>query len=309
MANDIWQQQIDDFIDELLLVRQLSPHTLSSYRRDIEKFSAFCQALTTEKLTISQADLVHSSHVRQWAANLHRKGASGRSIQRALSALRSFYKFRNRKGSQLNPALGIQAPKTSKHLPKSLDADSVQQLLNVESDDWITQRDLSIFELFYSSGLRLSELVMLDMTNIDFADALVTVTGKGNKTRRVPIGRFAIEALQVWLSVRVLANPIDDAVFIGQKGKRLGQRAIQLRLKKHSIEQGLGQHVHPHMLRHSFASHMLESSGDLRAVQELLGHANISTTQVYTHLDFQHLAKVYDSAHPRATLKKKPAGK
>lgn len=297
-----WQQQIDNFIDELRQVRQLSPHTLSSYRRDLERFAIHCCAAA-----IAEADQAHSAHVRQWAAAMHRQGAAGRTIQRALSALRSFYKYRNRKGSSHNPALGVQAPKSAKKLPKAIDADSVQQFLNIESDDWLAQRDHAILELFYSSGLRLSELVDLNIADIDFSDALVTVTGKGNKTRSLPVGRFAIEALQRWLKVRSQALPCDDAVFISNKGKRLGQRAIQLRLKKRSIEQGIGQHVHPHMLRHSFASHMLESSGDLRAVQELLGHANISTTQVYTHLDFQHLAKVYDSAHPRANLKKKPS--
>ena len=300
MSGDNWQQQIDDYIEELRTVRQLSPHTLSNYRRDLEKFADYCQ-----QHTIDNAELAHSAHVRQWVAVMFRNGASGRTLQRALSSLRSFYKYRNRKGSQHNPALGIQAPKSEKKLPKALDTDSVGQLLNIEADDFLSLRDKAILELFYSSGLRLSELVSLNIIDIDFSDALITVTGKGNKTRSLPVGRFAIEALQAWLKVRGDALPKDDAVFVGNKGKRLGQRAIQLRLKKYSLEQGMGQNVHPHMLRHSFASHILESSGDLRAVQELLGHANISTTQVYTHLDFQHLAKVYDSAHPRANRNKK----
>lgn len=300
MSGDNWQQQIDDYIEELRTVRQLSLHTLSNYRRDLEKFSEY-----SSNINITDAEQAHSAHVRQWVAMMFRNGASGRTLQRALSALRSFYKYRNRKGSNHNPALGIQAPKSEKKLPKALDTDSVGQLLNIEADDFLSLRDKAILELFYSSGLRLSELVSLNISDIDFSDALLTVTGKGNKTRSLPIGRFAIEALQNWLKERAHTTAKDDAVFVSNKGKRLGQRAIQLRLKKHSAEQGMGQNVHPHMLRHSFASHILESSGDLRAVQELLGHANISTTQVYTHLDFQHLAKVYDSAHPRANRNKK----
>ena len=300
MSGDNWQQQIDSFIKELHTVRQLSPHTLTNYRRDLEKFSDYCQ-----QINIDDAEQALSAHVRQWVAVMFRQGASGRTLQRALSALRSFYKYRNRKGSKHNPARGIQAPKSEKKLPKAMDTDSVSQLLNIQADDFLGLRDRAILELFYSSGLRLSELVSLNLNNIDFSDALLTVTGKGNKTRSLPIGRYAIEALKDWLQVRGDANPQDDAVFVGNKGKRLGQRAIQQRLKKYSLEQGMGQNVHPHMLRHSFASHILESSGDLRAVQELLGHANISTTQVYTHLDFQHLAKVYDAAHPRANRNKK----
>jgi integrase/recombinase XerC len=300
MNGDNWQQQIDTFIEELRTVRQLSPHTLSGYRRDLGKFADYCQ-----HITITDAELVHSAHVRQWVAAMFRNGAGGRTLQRALSSLRSFYKYRNRKGSKHNPAVGIQAPKSPKKLPKALDADSVGQLLNIEADDFLSLRDKAILELFYSSGLRLSELVSLNINDIDFSDTLLTVTGKGNKTRSLPIGRYAVAALHDWLKVRTQALPQDDALFVGNKGKRLGQRAIQLRLKKYSLEQGMGQNVHPHMLRHSFASHMLESSGDLRAVQELLGHSNISTTQIYTHLDFQHLAKVYDAAHPRAIRSKK----
>ncbi|WP_019528465.1 tyrosine recombinase XerC [Dasania marina] len=300
MSREDWQQQIDEFIDELNTVRRLSPHTLSSYRRDLEKFAQYCNSIN-----IAHAELALSAHVRQWVAAQFRQGASGRSLQRGLSSLRSFYKYRTRKGSQHNPALGIAAPKSAKKLPKALDADSVGQLLNIDTDNWIGLRDCAILELFYSSGLRLSELVGINIHDIDWGDALLTVTGKGNKSRSLPIGRYAISALQAWLAVREQVTPADNALFIGNKGQRLGQRAIQLRLKKHSLVQGMNQNVNPHMLRHSFASHMLESSGDLRAVQELLGHANISTTQVYTHLDFQHLAKVYDAAHPRANRSKK----
>jgi integrase/recombinase XerC len=185
----------------------------------------------------------------------------------------------------------------------------MQQLLALDGDDWRDCRDRAILELFYSSGLRLTELVDLNLNDIDLHDGLVTVTGKGRKTRSLPIGSFAVDALQHWLSLRGDIASATEAVFLSQRGQRLGQRAIQLRLKKHSVQQGMAQQVHPHMLRHSFASHMLESSGDLRAVQELLGHANISTTQIYTHLDFQHLAKVYDRAHPRANRKNSSTAK
>ena len=298
-TQDRWHDDIDTFITYLSSVRQLSDHTLSSYRRDLEKFASYC----TEQ-SIIDSQQVHDSTVRQWVAFLHRNNLSGKSLQRALSALRSFYKFRIRHhGANVNPALDIQAPKSTRSLPKAIDADAMQQLLTIDGDDYLSLRDKAILELFYSSGLRLSELTSLDINDLDLNDALVTITGKGNKTRTVPLGSFAIQAIQQWLSLRSDYDKGDQAVFISQQGRRLGQRAIQLRLKKHSMEQGLGQHVHPHMMRHSFASHLLESSGDLRAVQELLGHANISTTQVYTHLDFQHLAKVYDSAHPRATRK------
>lgn len=302
MINQTWQDQIQRFLDDLKITRQLSPHTLSNYQRDLNKFAHYCGQQKIE--TVEQ---VRNGDVRQWVAQMHRQGLGGKSLQRALSALRSFYKFSNHSGTKHNPALGVQAPKSSKTLPKALDADTMQRLLSLEGDDWLTIRDQAILELFYSSGLRLSELVNLNLCNLDLRDSTVTVTGKGNKTRQLPIGSYAIKALSNWLKQRNIAqsenNKKNDAVFITQKGNRLGQRAVQARLKKYSVQQGLGQNVHPHMLRHSFASHMLESSGDLRAVQELLGHANISTTQVYTHLDFQHLAKVYDKAHPRAQRK------
>ncbi|WP_101758488.1 tyrosine recombinase XerC [Oceanicoccus sp. KOV_DT_Chl] len=298
-TNDEWQHQLQRFLNYIATERQLSGHTLSSYQRDLEKFIRYCR-----QQSILQLEHVHSADVRQWVAQLHRGGLTGPSLQRALSALRSFYKFYNRSGGKHNPALGIQAPKSAKKLPKVLDTDNMQQLLSIEGNDWLSVRDRAILELFYSSGLRLSELVNLDLNDVDIRDALITVTGKGNKTRTLPVGSFALKALQQWLKIRANVNPKDEALFISKKGERLGQRAIQQRLKKYSVQQGMGQNVHPHMLRHSFASHVLESSSDLRAVQEMLGHANISTTQVYTHLDFQHLAKVYDQAHPRANKKK-----
>lgn len=298
---DSWPNVINAYLSHIHTDRQLSPHTLSSYRRDLNKFSAFCLSKN-----INDYNNVHNSDVRQWAAQMHSQGLAGTSLQRALSAVRSFYKYHSRHGNSHNPALDVQAPKSPKSLPKTLDTDNMQQLLSIEGDDWLSVRDRAIFELFYSSGLRLSELVNLNVNDMDLQDGLVTVTGKGNKTRSLPVGRFAIDALQAWLSARNEITIVDhSAVFLSQQGKRLGQRSIQLRLKKHSVQQNMSQHVHPHMLRHSFASHMLESSGDLRAIQELLGHENISTTQVYTHLDFQHLSKVYDKAHPRAQRSKK----
>jgi integrase/recombinase XerC len=206
------------------------------------------------------------------------------------------------RGAIHNPALGISAPKRPQRLPKTLDVDMIKQLLEFEGDEPIDIRDRAMMELFYSSGLRLAELADLNVSDLDLNDALVTVTGKGNKTRTLPIGRIAITALRRWLTSRDSLPP-DQALFLGQRGKRLGHRAIQQRLRFRATQQGLPAHVHPHMLRHSFASHLLESSSDLRGVQELLGHANLSTTQVYTHLDFQHLAQVYDKAHPRATRK------
>ena len=237
---------------------------------------------------------------------LHRKGLGGRSIQRWLSSLRTFFNYGlKHRWLTSNPANGIAAPKSPKKLPKTLDVDQINQFLSLPESNWIDCRDHAIIELLYSSGLRLAELTNLNLTDVDLREAMVTVTGKGNKTRQLPIGRQALGAMKSWLKRRQELKKTDlPAMFLSQHGKRLSPRAIQDRLKKISIKQGMQGKVHPHMLRHSFASHLLESSGDLRAVQELLGHQNISTTQVYTHLDFQHLAKVYDKAHPRAQKKK-----
>ncbi len=298
MDNNNWQHQIDQFIHYLKNERQLSPHTIKNYLRDLISFSTHCQ-----KQSLNCCSQVTAANVRQWVAALHRSGLSGSSIQRMLSAVRSFYHFNSRSGKAHNPAKGIQAPKTKKSLPKTLDTDSMQHFVTISDTDWLGLRDRAIVELFYSSGLRLSELVNLDIDDVDLKDCLVTVTGKGNKTRTLPIGKFALEALQAWLKVRDDISSELSALFLSKKGSRLSQRAIQQRLKTLSIKQQMDQNIHPHMLRHSFASHLLESSSDLRAVQELLGHANISTTQVYTHLDFQHLSKVYDKAHPRAQKK------
>ena len=291
---------LDAFLDWLVTVRQYSPHTVSNYRLDLDKLQAFAHSRNiTDPGQLSTAD------IRQWAARLHREGLSGKSIQRALSSVRGFYRFLAREtGVQYNPANGIRAPKTARKLPKALDVDQVGQLMAVEGDGWMACRDRAMLELFYSSGLRLSELSGLQLGQLDLRAGLVTVRGKGSKTRTVPVGGPARDALTQWLAQRATVDGVDhEALFITQRGKALGNRSIQARLSAIAIRQNLPQHLHPHMLRHSFASHLLESSGDLRAVQELLGHANISTTQVYTHLDFQYLSKIYDQAHPRARRK------
>jgi integrase/recombinase XerC len=239
---------------------------------------------------------------------LHRQGLAGGSIQRSLSATRSFYNFLGRETGRLrNPAASVQAPRKPRKLPKTLDADQVNKYLSYNEDSVISRRDSAMAELFYSSGLRLSELAAVNIEDIDAHSKLITVTGKGKKTRTVPVGSVALQAIARWLEVSPLPTAesgYDRPLFTSNRGRRISVRNIQARLKVQGRKSGMHQDVHPHMLRHSFASHMLESSGDLRAVQELLGHANISTTQIYTHLDFQHLAKVYDAAHPRAKRRK-----
>jgi integrase/recombinase XerC len=293
------ERQLDAYCEHLRSERQVSVHTLEAYRRDLGKVVAFC-----EKQHIDSWKALDIQSLRSMIARLHQAGQSSRSLARLLSAVRGFYQYLNREGfCDHDPANGLSPPKGERRLPKTLDADRTLQLLEggVE-DDFLARRDQAILELFYSSGLRLSELTGLNTEQLDLADGLVQVLGKGSKTRVLPVGKKAREALEAWLSLRAMANPQDDAVFVSQQGRRLGPRAIQVRVKA-AGERELGQHLHPHMLRHSFASHLLESSQDLRAVQELLGHADIATTQIYTHLDFQHLATVYDSAHPRAKRK------
>jgi integrase/recombinase XerC len=293
-------EQLAAFYIYIRSERQLSIHTQTSYARDLEKFQIFCAAKSIKEL-----HMLGVSHIRMAVAQLHREGLGGKSLQRWLSSLRSFFQFCIRRGwLKNNIADGITAPKSPKALPKVLDADQAAQFVQVEGDDFINKRDRALVELIYSSGLRLAEAVSLNINDIDWGDAMLTVTGKGRKTRTLPIGSHAITALKDWLEARKLYTQNDEpAIFTTQRGQRISHRAVQMRLQQLSIKQGMDNPVHPHMLRHSFASHMLESSGDLRLVQELLGHANISTTQVYTHLDFQHLAKVYDSAHPRAGRK------
>lgn len=292
------------FIEYLRSEKRLSIHTQTSYQRDLDKFSECCQ-----KYSLANLADIKSQHVRQMVAQLHRQGLAGKSLARWLSALRSFFEFAIRNHwAKINPADGIQAPKSPKKLPKVLDADQTAQFVEIDGDSTLAVRDRALLELIYSSGLRLAEVVGLDLNDIDLAEGLVTVTGKGSKQRVLPVGSHALAALQAWLPQRqlMLKNPDEQAIFISSRGTRITHRAVQLRMQQHSVNQGMDTPVHPHMLRHSFASHMLESSSDLRLVQEMLGHANISTTQIYTHLDFQHLAKVYDSAHPRAQRKKNP---
>lgn len=281
--------------------KQLSPRTQESYVRDLKKFCGHCQSNN-----ITRFDQISTQIVRQNLAQLHRSGLGGKSLRRWLSSVRAFFRFAIRRGwLKYNPADGLQAPKIEKKLPKLLDADQASQFVEVSGDTFIDHRDRALLELIYSSGLRLAEVASLNVLDLDLPDAMVMVTGKGNKARTLPVGRQAVAALRRWLPERAQAVADDQpALFVTARGQRLSHRAIQLRMQQLSQRQGMDNPVHPHMLRHSFASHMLESSGDLRLVQELLGHANISTTQIYTHLDFQHLAKVYDSAHPRAQRKK-----
>jgi integrase/recombinase XerC len=282
-------------------LHHLSEHTRSAYQRDLNHLQNFC-----DKQDIDKWIALDGRQVRGFIAWRHRQGAGGRSLQRNLSAIRSFYRYLiEEEKVKNNPAEGIIAPKTERKLPKVLDADQTVQLVEINEQDDLAIRDRAILELIYSSGLRLAELISLNMGDIDFGDRIITVTGKGKKMRSIPVGQHAIKAIDKWLKIRIkMVNENEVALFISNRGKRISPRSVQERLKQWAIKQGLPSHVHPHMLRHSFASHMLESSGDLRAVQELLGHADISTTQVYTHLDFQHLAQVYDKSHPRAHRKK-----
>jgi integrase/recombinase XerC len=288
---------IERFVRHLTHERRMSVHTAAAYRNDLASLLGFC-----EHRAIPAWTALGHAEVRSFAAAEHAGGLAPRSIQRRLSAVRSFYEFLIREGCvRTNAAQEVRAPKAKKRLPTTLDADQMGRFLEFRVDDTLSMRDKAIMELFYSSGLRLSELVGLDLGAIDLLDRTVRVDGKGSKTRILPIGRFAVTALQRWLAERAALARVDDAaIFIGRSGRRLTPRAVQLRVDTWARRQGLGVHVHPHMFRHSFASHLLESSTDLRGVQELLGHADISTTQIYTHLDFQHLAKVYDAAHPRA---------
>ena len=296
-------QQFQNYLE---YEKQYSKHTLSSYKRDITQFQTWLKNNQCDD--IIEAD---NLHIRNWVAGMHRQGMGSHSLQRKLSSLRSFYNFLIRKHKlKNNPALDIRAPKGAKKLPNTLDTDTLSQLLNIPPDSILAIRDRAIMELFYSSGLRLSELTDLNLNSIDLQEKSLRAIGKGDKERLLPIGRKAIEALELWLAKRnTMAKINETALFVSMRGKRISTRSIQERLNYWRKKQGLEQHIHPHKLRHSFASHILESSGDLRAVQELLGHADISTTQIYTHLDFQHLANVYDKAHPRArkkSNKKKP---
>jgi integrase/recombinase XerC len=291
---------IDGYLAHLSRERRLSPHTASNYARDLRALADFA-----ERSHLPHWRNLDGQHVRMFAARAHAGGLGPRSVQRRLSAVRGFFNYLLREravGS--NPAMDVRAPKAAKRLPGTLDVDQINQLLEIPAEGLLAVRDKAIMELFYSSGLRLDELVNLDHGQLDLADRTVRVLGKGRKQRIVPVGRKAEAALRAWLKQRAsLACSDEDAIFVGRNGRRLKHRAVQLRIAYWARRQGLPAHVHPHLFRHSFATHLLESSKDLRGVQELLGHADISTTQIYTHLDFAHLARTYDASHPRAKRK------
>jgi integrase/recombinase XerC len=296
---------LDRFDGHLGAERNLSARTRQSYRRDLLRFGEFL----SQGAGVDVGDL-DAVHVRAFVTWRHRRGVSGRTIQRELSALRAFFGYLLREGRVgVNPASGVSAPKSGRKLPTVLDADQVAGLLEFEDESPLAVRDGAMLELVYSSGLRLSELVGVDLGDVDLEEGLVVVTGKGRKRRIVPLGAYARAAIERWLGQRpALAKGSAKALFVSARGGRLTPRAVQLRFERWARLKGVDARLHPHLLRHSFASHLLESSGDLRAVQELLGHADISTTQVYTHLDFQHLAKVYDEAHPRARKRQRDSG-
>jgi len=283
------------YLGHLSKERRLSPLTCQSYARDIAVLLNFARDTSLDQIQIH--------HIRRFIAQLHGKGLSGKSLARMLSAWRSFYKYLTRNhGHVINPCAGVRAPKAPNILPRTLSPDEAAKLLEFSvADDLMALRDKAMFELCYSSGLRLAELASLKPEDMNFFDGTACVTGKGGKTRIVPVGSKAVEVLREWIKQRrSLARPGQSALFLSRYGKNISHRSIGQRLKIRALRQGLDTAIHPHVLRHSFASHVLQSSGDLRAVQEMLGHANIRTTQVYTHLDFQHLSKVYDAAHPRA---------
>jgi integrase/recombinase XerC len=293
---------IDRFIRHLEYERRLSKLTCKHYRRDLNALSEYCDSIDLNKW-----DQVDDDHLRSVSAGWFRRGLAPRSIQRRLSAIRMFFRFLLReKHVKKNPVQTVRAPKAGKRLPENLDADRMAKLLDIPGEGPLVARDRAVLELLYSSGLRLAELTDLNIGDVDMADCTVRVTGKGNKDRIVPVGRHAITALRQWHTERgLLAALGEKALFVSNRGSRLSQRSVQARVDHWAKRQGINTKVYPHLFRHSFASHLLESSHDLRAVQELLGHSNISTTQIYTHLDFQHLAQIYDKTHPRARLKDK----
>ena len=293
---NIFSHEIKDYIDS---IASKSFNTIVSYQRDIKTFVRY---LSEENIV--RLNEVNSRQIQKYAASCHKQGLSGRTIARRVSAVKAWFRYLVKTGVVAeNPVVGINTPKSRQRLPRVLDVDQMNFLLRGDGNSVYDKRDLAMWELLYSSGLRVSELASVDMANVDLAAQEVRVIGKGNKERVVPIGRVAIGAITAWFSVRSAFQTSGNeatACFLTHNGHRMTSRNIQLRLRRWAKKFGSDESVHPHMLRHSFASHMLESSGDLRAVQELLGHSNISTTQVYTHLDFQHLANVYDASHPRA---------
>jgi integrase/recombinase XerC len=292
------QQQVDVWLSRLSDERHASPHTTAGYRRDLAKLLRFMQ-----DAQLASFDALDANRMRSFVAGEHRAGLAPKSLQRLLSSCRSLFRQLTREGLLAHdPLLGVRGPKVRRKLPQVLDVDEASALVETHSGGKLAVRDRAMLELFYSSGLRLSELVGLRWLDLGLDDGEVRVLGKGSKTRVVPVGRHAIAALRALGAEQGM--PADGPVFRGRGNAAINPRTVQLRLKTLALQQGIPKHIHPHLLRHTFASHMLESSGDLRAVQELLGHADIATTQIYTHLDFQHLAKVYDAAHPRA--KRKP---
>ncbi len=295
-VKELHQRYLTGYLAWLRNEKRYSALTAESYARDLAKLFELTDSTSLHDLK--------APHIRRYIAQLHGGGLGGRSLARLLSAWRGFFIYLMRDhGFTNNPCVGLRAPKSVKALPQVLSPDQAIRLVAMAADTPDALRDKAMFELFYSSGLRLAELVDLELGAIraDISAGEVRVTGKGNKTRIVPLGSFAIQALQAWLDVRSqLADTDETALFVGTRGQRISPRVVQLRMKQWGIRQGISSNVHPHVLRHSFATHVLQSSGDLRAVQEMLGHASISTTQVYTHLDFQYLSKIYDAAHPRA---------
>ncbi|HLU05889.1 MAG TPA: tyrosine recombinase XerC [Woeseiaceae bacterium] len=297
---DSEKEWIERFIRHLDYERRLSKLTCEHYGRDLVAFHGWC-----DSQGVKAWDEVDNEHVRAFSAACYRRGLTARSIQRQLSSIRTFFRYmRREKHVKANPAEGVRPPKAGKRLPENLDVDRMARLLDLEGDGPIVARDRAILELLYSSGLRLSELTNLDVDHVDVSDATVRVTGKGSKERILPVGRHALSALAAWRKERpLLAGPEERALFVSKRGGRIAPRSVQARVDYWAKRQGIDTKVYPHLFRHSFATHLLESSHDLRGVQELLGHANIGTTQVYTHLDFQHLAQIYDKTHPRARRK------
>lgn len=288
--------EIEQFL-QALQTRHLSAHTLAAYRRDLTHFHIWCERQKKRLTDISQP-----GPIRRYLSDSHRQGLSATSLQRRLSCLRRFYQYRLQQNlCTLDPTTGVRAPKAQRKLPASLDVDQMTQLVQLPCQEPVDYRDRAILELLYATGLRLSELAALNLSDLRRHQGILKVTGKGSKQRQVMIGRQADQAIQAWLKKRdVMAAEDEIAAFVGSRGRRFSQRSIQRMVQQRAIKQGMPRHVHPHMLRHAFASHLLASSGDLRAVQDLLGHADINTTQIYTHLDYQHLAQVYDQTHPRA---------
>ncbi|TCV93707.1 tyrosine recombinase XerC [Biostraticola tofi] len=290
------QAPVEAFLRHLRVERQLSPLTLGSYAHQLEVLVSIA-----DELGVTDWSQLDTAHVRTLSARSKRQGLKTASLAQRLSALRSFLNWMVESGElKANPAKGVAAPRSGRHLPKNMDVDEVDRLLDIDIDDPLAVRDRAMLELMYGAGLRLAELVNLDCNHLEIGEGEVRVIGKGNKERKLPIGGGAVTWLGKWLSLRPAFAPQDNALFVAKTGQRISMRNVQKRFAQWGVQQGISSHVHPHKLRHSFATHMLESSGDLRAVQELLGHANLSTTQIYTHLDFQHLALVYDAAHPRS---------